>query len=116
GGGVRGAGLGAAGQRSRDRARLEEDMAVDEKAGQAPLRDTAAVATEDLEEHASRGCQVLAPCRIVTGAVAAPSWMARRSASPGFLSVSGIYPTVHREKSSLASVSATLAWRAEGAG
>jgi hypothetical protein len=49
----------------------------------------------------------------VTGAVVASSWMARRHASPKALNVSGIYPTGHRKKSSLASVSAALAWRAE---
>ena len=59
------------------------------------------------------GCQALAPCRIVTGAVVAPSWMARRQASPEIPSVSGIYPTAHREKSSSASVFTALAWRAE---
>jgi hypothetical protein len=88
-------------------------VAVDEKAGQAPLRHTATVAAEDFEEHTAGGCQGLAPCRIVTGAVVAPSWMARRQASPEIPSVSGIYPIAHREKSSLASVFTALAWRIE---
>ena len=105
--------LGAEGQGARHRARLEEDVTVDEEAGQAPLRHAATVATEDLEEHAARGCQALSPCRIVTGAVAAPSWIARRCAGWKVLSVSGIYPTAHREKSSLTSVFVAFAWRAE---
>jgi len=39
--------------------------------------------------------------------------MARYTASLDVLRVSGIYPIVHREKSSSASVFDTLAWRAE---
>jgi hypothetical protein len=54
------AGLGAERQSASDRARLEEDVAVDEEARQAPLRDAAAVATEDLE-GIGRGCQASRP-------------------------------------------------------
>ena len=106
-------GLRAERQGAGDRARLEQDAAVDEEARQAPSEDAAAVAAEDLEEHTAGGCQALAPCRIVAGAVVAPSWMARPQANPEIPRVSAIYPTACREKSSSASVFAALAWRSQ---
>src|SRR5262245_51402826 len=73
------AGLRSEGEGARHRSGLEEDMTVDEEAGQAPLGHAATVAAKDLEEHAARGCQALAPCRIVSGAVVAPlGWLAPR--------------------------------------
>jgi hypothetical protein len=42
------AGLCAERQGARDRARLEEDVPVDEEARQAPFRHAATVAAEDL--------------------------------------------------------------------
>jgi hypothetical protein len=45
------AGLGAERQGAGDRTRLEEDVAVDEEAGQAPFRHAATMAAQDFEEH-----------------------------------------------------------------
>ena len=65
------AGLRAERQSARDRTGLEEDVPVDQEAGQAPSRHATAVATEDFEEHGCAVVRPVAPCRIVSGAVVA---------------------------------------------